>query len=125
MEQVVIANRDIEEVPRRDARRIMVVVLSVRRRHLYKTGPELRCQADRGERGCRRGVDSAAVESSLELFISRQWSTIAEHFDRRLAVERSRGRAVIPGVDAVTRRSSGYLSTVVAPAEREPGAALP
>src|SRR5580700_516358 len=68
---------------------------------------------------------SSAKEPSFELLIGRQRSPVAEHFHRRLTADRGGRRAVISRVHAIARRSAGNLSTVIAPAEREPGAALP
>ena len=45
VEQVVMAHGEIEEIPGCDARRVMVVILGVGRRHLYERGAK-----------CRRGA---------------------------------------------------------------------
>ena len=46
-EQVVVTHGNIEQVARRDAGRMMVIILGVRSRHLKETGTELRYRASK------------------------------------------------------------------------------
>src|SRR5208282_22667 len=73
-EQVVMADRDVEEVSRRDARRIVIVVFGSWRWHPDKTGAEGRCWAIERQwrrRGCAL---SSAREPRLGLLIGRKWN---------------------------------------------------
>ena len=83
MEQVVLADRDVEEVARRNARRIVVIVLGSYCRHFYKAGSELRCRARGRQRRRRRCTDAIAGESSLELLIGAQ--RVSEDICKRTA----------------------------------------
>ena len=72
-----MANRQVEETPRLDALRVVVVVFGVRRRYLYQTGSELGREAlviclprdSRPYRYRRSRAHSVAGEPSLELLI--------------------------------------------------------
>jgi len=70
-EQIIVAHNEIKKATRRDAWRIVVVVLGSIRRHLYKTGTERRRARgrQRSGRGC---VDAIAGEPGLELLIGAQ-----------------------------------------------------
>ena len=48
IEEVVVADGRVEQASRRDARGVLVVVLSIGSRNADQTGSELRCQAGRG-----------------------------------------------------------------------------
>jgi len=88
LEQVVVAHGKIEQVTRRNTRRIPIIVLGVDRWDLDKAGSELRCQAG-GRQRCRRGgVDSIADESGLEFLVGTQGvSEPVLQQDGRLSVE--------------------------------------
>ncbi len=80
-EQVVMSDRNIEKTPRRDARRVVVVVLRTRCRYLQEGRSELGSRAnvsgtDRGANWicCTRRccMDRTAKQSGLELLIRAQ-----------------------------------------------------
>src|SRR6202046_982438 len=86
VEDVIVANGEIKQVPRSDAGWMTIVVLGVRPRHLNQRGTELRCEARIRQRRRRRRVLIAAEEARLEFLVGTQ--RIAEgvfHQDGRLA----------------------------------------
>src|ERR1700722_15398284 len=73
VEQVVVSHRHVEEVARRDARRVVIVVFGIWLRHLNQTGAKLRCQACPSRNGSGgRGADTVATEAGLKLLIGAQ-----------------------------------------------------
>src|ERR1700691_1560154 len=96
MQQVVMTDRDVEQVPRRDARGIMVVVLGSWCRYFNETGSELRCQT-RGRPDTARGCWGAiAGKPGLYLLVSAK--RIAENVlqqDSWLPVECRGLRAIV------------------------------
>src|SRR6202046_4006041 len=86
VEDVIVANRQIEQVSRSDARWMTIVVLGVRPRHLNQRGTELRCEAGVRERGRGSSARGGAEEAGLEFLVGSE--RIAEgvfHQDSRLA----------------------------------------
>src|SRR5215472_3533621 len=67
-QQVVMPNGEIKQVSRLDAGRILVVILSSRRRYLQQAGAQLAGSAA-GERRRERGAHASAGKSGLELLI--------------------------------------------------------
>ena len=47
VEQVVVAERQVEQAPRLDALWIVIVILGVRRRYFHQIGPKLGCGTNR------------------------------------------------------------------------------
>src|ERR1035438_7743973 len=113
VEGIVEADRGIEKIARGNARRIVIVALGFRCRHLNQGGPELRCRTHKGERTPRRSVKAAAVEARFILFIRGKGSAIAKHLARRLAIESGRSRTVVARFKAITRGCARHLSTVI------------
>src|ERR1019366_4640242 len=106
-EQVVVAHRNIKQVPRGDARRIMVVIFSPGGRYLHQIRTVQRRSAC-GE-GCgERRVLAPAEQSRLELLIRRKPGQV--HRSRRVRCEGHRAR---------------YHAAVIPPVETEPGPRLP
>src|ERR1035438_1367948 len=105
LEYVVVPDRYIEQVSRRDARRILVVVLRVWRRHLQQTRPELRYRT-RVRKSLRRSrPERSAEQPRLEFLIG------AERNSERIR----HGNCRLP------RRSHGGLGAVAAVAGSLPG----
>jgi hypothetical protein len=69
---VVVADRDIKQVSRSNARWVLVVLLGSRRRHLDRMGAELGCRARIGNRLRGGRADATAEQSGLELLVRRQ-----------------------------------------------------
>src|SRR5450755_2893109 len=123
LEYVVMPDRDIEQVSRRDARRILVVVLRVRRRHLQQTRPELRYWARVRQSLRRSRPQRSAEQPRLEFLIGAERnSERIRHGNRRLP-RRSHGG--LGAVAAVAGSLPGDLPTVIAPVESEPRSGLP
>src|ERR1700735_73224 len=86
VEDVVVANGQIKQATRSDARWMTIVVLGVRPRYLNQRGTELRCEAGIRQRHCRGSALAAAEEAGLEFLVGSE--RIAEgvfHQDSRLA----------------------------------------
>src|ERR1035441_2120742 len=118
MEEVVVSQRHVEEIPRRDAWRVVIVVFRPGRRNLEQRRAILRggAQAARADRGGRRRMHAAAKESGLKLLIGRKPRKI------------NGGIGSIRPVVAMATRAwhlSGHLAAVVAPGEAEPRSVLP
>src|ERR1039458_206031 len=78
VKNVVVSHREVEETPRCDTGRVMVVVLRAGRRNLYERGPVLRCRAEAGrtDRSGLSRMHAPAVESRLELLSRRQTGNV-------------------------------------------------
>src|ERR1700722_3911298 len=86
VEDVIVSNGEIKQVPRSDARWMTIVVLSVRPRYLNQRGTELRCEARIRQRRRRSSVLAAAEEPRLEFLIGGEGiSEGVFHQDSRLA----------------------------------------
>ena len=81
VEEIVVADREVEQIARCDARRIVVVILGPGRGNLKVLGAVLRCRAqtDRADRRAVIGIVAlrtrAAEKSGLELLIRRDPET--------------------------------------------------
>ena len=125
VEQVVLAQRRIEDIPRRDTLRIVVVVASAGRGNGDEAGGELRRQAGGGQRGVWGGLDAGASEARLKLLVSREGhAERVDHEDGGLAAKHRRGEdAWTVGIARgrpVTRSGTRNQSAVIAPVEPEP-----
>src|SRR5579862_3738817 len=69
MEQVVVANSDVEQMTSSDPRGICVIVLGVRGWDMQKSGTELGCRARIWNTYKRRRVDTATEQSCFKLLI--------------------------------------------------------
>jgi hypothetical protein len=76
-EQIVLANRDVEQTAWSDPLRIVIVVFLARYRHLKIDRAELICRAGShgGSKGTGRGTHASAREPGLELLIGGQRQT--------------------------------------------------
>jgi len=74
MEEIVVANSDIEQAARLNSLRIMIVVFLSWRRYLKVDRAELICRAGghRGSKRAGRGAHAVACEPSLKLLVSGQ-----------------------------------------------------
>ena len=94
MEDVVLAKRCVEKVARRDARRVMVVILLVWRGNLHEVRLVPSVVA-RGEAGVRSSRYPVTDNASLELFVGSE----AAEVDSRLAIRQgdSTARTICAG----------------------------
>jgi len=69
---LIFAHGHVEQVARRDALRVVVVVALVGSRNIDEIRGELVGRANRGQRSGRRSLHSIARESRLKLFVRRQ-----------------------------------------------------
>src|SRR5260370_22509680 len=107
MVEVIIANRQIEQIALLDARWIMVVVLLVGRRNRNEGGTKLRSRADTARyrdasRVCRargRSAHTVASEPGLELLIGAQrYAAHVRGYQRNRAVGGGRAAGALTGV---------------------------
>src|ERR1700728_1860226 len=128
MEQVVMAERHVEKVPRRDARRLVVVVLGVGGRHLYQRGAKRRCGAIEGQRRRRGCTDAVASEPGFGLLVGRKRNLAhvgSAYADVVHTTEDQRSRAIVRRELPEARCCPCDQSTVIPPVEADPGATLP
>src|SRR5437016_2460283 len=96
-------HRDIEQMPRRNARRIVVVILRPRRRYLDKGRTILRWSAG-GKRRRERRTLASTEQSSLQLLIPGKPGQV--YWSCRISCERNctgHQSAVVPPIDANPR----------------------
>src|SRR5580698_10133360 len=110
---------------RRDARRMVVVVLLIWSRQRDQRRSELRYQASRRERLSRCGANPGTGKSGFELFVGGHGRAVRNHGNCRLTAQRGRCRTIVSRIYAVTGRGAGDLSAVVAPTEGDPRPTLP
>src|SRR5271156_4885830 len=73
-EQIVVADSQVKQAARRDARRVLVVVFGPRSWHPRQRRAKLRCQACKRQSGCRCRRDAVASEPSLKLLVGGKWN---------------------------------------------------
>src|SRR5205807_1863592 len=112
MEQIIVTQRDVEQIAWRDTWRVLVVILRAASRYFDPCGSSSRWSGTAAgriiaQRGRQRRKDPLAT-----------W-TGAEESNRRLlvSIERQRSRKV--------RNRSGHQPTVITPVEAHPRSALP
>src|SRR5580698_7232153 len=125
VQQVVFSDGGVEEMARRDARRVVVVILLIRSGQRDQRRCELRYQARVWKCLSRRGANAGAGKSGFELFVGGHERTVGDHGNRRLTAQRRRCRAIVPRIHSVAGRGPSDLSAVIAPTEGHPGTTLP
>lgn len=73
VEEIIVAHGEIEEIPRRDARRIFVVLFGSRGWHLDERRTKRRCRAIVRQGRRRSRTLRSTKESSLRLLIGGKW----------------------------------------------------
>ncbi len=106
MEKIVVTHGEVEQVARRNPRRIGIVVLGARRGQADERGPVLSRSAGGRERYGRGGMLAAAEQSSLELLIGGEAAQVNRSSVRH-------------------RHFAGHQPAVVTPVETDPWSGLP
>src|SRR5580658_7753459 len=119
VKEIVVSHSNVKEIARRDAGRVVVVVLRARRGNGYQCGTiqARRAEAGRTDRSGGRRMHAAAVEPSFELLIGREGGNVHH------------GVASIWSARASFTSGAwhwaGYQSTVITPVEADPRKGLP
>src|ERR1700728_23767 len=124
VEEVVLAHGGVEQVSRRNARWILVVILGPRRGNGNVLGTVTRRGAQigaerRADGSCGRRQHAAAEQPCLELLIGRY----SRHVDEVIGA--TTGWAVRTRLAAETRHGTRDQAAVVAPVEAKPRPSLP
>ena len=124
MEEVVLAHGCVEQVSRRNARWILVVILGPRRGNgnilgtVTRRGAQIRAER-RADGSCGRRQHAAAEQPCLELLIGRY----SGHVDEVIGA--TTGWAVCTRLAAETRHGTRDKAAIVAPVEAKPRPGLP
>src|SRR5580692_1165023 len=123
-----MADRHVEKTPRRNTRRLVVVVFGVWGRYLYQRGAKRRCRAIERQRRRRGCADSVATEPGLGLLVGRKRNLAhvgSAHADVIHTTEDERSRAIVRRELPEAGSCPCDLSAVIPPVEAHPGAPLP